>query len=200
MACPCNIVGLLQSNYPGIFSASLNGSTTIEVSNDTGLVLVGPTISNLNISAYAYLPGQDQFLGATCAASAEASLPWITKYDCFNDQTYFIPTVGSRASITNGPINGVSLHCTPGIISRSFNADASSGPASPFISALREDGFGLVYTGLPIEVDTSVPKIYEIQLGFLGVIRAFLQNFSVSVNPPDPARVQYSFVFAGAIT
>lgn len=201
MPCPCNIVGLLQSNYQGIFSASINGSTTIEIS-DEGTVLLGQTVSTLNIGAYAFLPGQDKFLGATCNASAEAQIPWITKEDCATNNVYFIPRSGARASITNGAsLNPaiIRLECSPGIISTSFDANASSGPASPYITGLREDGFKLVYDGNPIGVDTSAPIAYVINLGFVGTITAFLQNFSLTVSPPDPARVSYSFVFAGTI-
>jgi hypothetical protein len=195
LACECNLVGLLTSNYEGIFSASINGSTTIEIAEDSGVVLLGQTVNNLSISAYAFPPGGDRFLGATCAASAQASIPWITKYDCANNRTYFIPKSGAKASIVNGPINNLTLECSPGIIETEFNADASGGPASPYILSDREDGFNLVYTGNPIPVETGRPQVYTIDLGFIGTIQAFLQSFSFNVNPPDVARVQYSFVF-----
>jgi len=189
----------LTTNYQGIYSASINGSTTIEISEDTGLVLLGSTVSTLNIGAYAYLPGQDPFRGASCAASAEASIPWLTRNDCFNNTVHFIPRAGGKASITNGPIDGVTLECYPGITGTSFSADASSGPATSYISFQREDGYNLVYTGTPISVESGKPQVYTIDLGFVGQIKAFLQNFSISINPPDVAKVQYSFVFAGII-
>lgn len=173
----------------------MNGSTTIEVS-ESGLVLLGSTVNNLTIGAYAFLPGQDKFLGAHCPASAQASIPWITKYDCYSNRTYFIPKSGAKASITNGPINNLALDCSPGILDTDFSADASGGPSTPFISSSREDGFNLVYTGNPIHVETGRPQMYTITLGFIGTIEAFLQSFSFSVNPPEPAKVQYSFVFS----
>jgi hypothetical protein len=195
MACECSLVGLLSSNYQGIISASVNGSTTVEIAEDEGIVLLGQTVNNLSISAYAFLPGQDRFLGATCAASAQASMPWVSKYDCANDRTYFIPRAGGKASVINGPITGLSLECSPGIFNTEFNADASGGPASPIVNVIREDGFNLVYTGTPIPVATGYPQVYLISLGFLGNIEAYLQSFSFSVSPPDVAKVQYSFVF-----
>ncbi len=199
VTCSCNIVGLLSTNYQGIFSASINGSTVIEIAEDSGTVLIGQTTNNLTIGAYAFLPGGDHFLGASCQASAQASIPWLTKFDCFKDEVHFIPRVGGTASVTNGPINNVSLTCSPGIESRSFTADASSGPATPFIKGVREDGFNLVYTGNPIAIESAKPAAYNIQLGFVGTIKGFLQSFSVSVNPPDVAKVQYSFVFSGVV-
>lgn len=196
MTCSCNLVGLLNTSYRGIFSAAINGSTEIEVAED-GTVLLGSTQNNLSIGAYAFLPGQDRYLGASCPASAQAQLPWITRRDC-SGNVYFIPRSGGKASITNGPIDGVSLECSPGIVDTSFQADAGGGPASPFVSANRVDGFNLIYTGNPIPIDSGYPKMYTINLGFVGSISAYLQSFSLSVNPPDVARVQYSFVFIGA--
>lgn len=160
---------------------------------------MGQTVSNLSIGAYAFLPGQNKYLGATCAASAEANIPWVTKVDCATNSTYFIPRSGGTASVTNGPIDNVSLSCSPGIVSTTFNADASGGPASQVIRSDREDGYNLIYTGNPISISSGVPQMYEISLGFLGTISAFLQSFSLSVSPPQPATVQYSFVFDGTI-
>jgi hypothetical protein len=204
MACECSIVALLQNNIPGIFSASIDGSTTVEISEDSGLILLGQTVSTLNIGAYAYVPGQDPFLGATCRFEASAQIPWITKFDCFSGNTYFIPKSGARASMTNREDSGISssiisMSCNPGVMGVSLSADASNGPASPYFLADREDGFNLVFTGNPIPVNTGVPQAYNIDLGFTSTIRGFLQSFSLTVNPPDVAKVQYSFAFSGII-
>jgi hypothetical protein len=204
VACECNIVGLLTASYQGIFSAAIDGSTAIEVSEDDGTVLLGQTVSTLSIGAYAYIPGEDRYLGATCPMQASAQVPWVTKYDCANDVVYFIPKAGGKASIVNGGGSGVdssiiSLECSPGIINTNLQADATSGPATPYIMAEREDGYNLVYTGNPIPIESAKPQLYEIELGFVGTIRGFLQNFSLSVSPPAPAKVQYSFVFSGVV-
>ena len=103
MSCTCNLVGLLSISYRGIFSASVNGSTAIEIAED-GTVLLGQTTNQLNIGAYAYIPGQDRFLGASCPFSAQASTPWLTKEDCQTGEIHYIPKVGGKASVTNlGP-------------------------------------------------------------------------------------------------
>ncbi len=201
MSCACNVVGLLSTSYQGIFSASIDGSTAVEVAED-GTVLLGQTISNLNIGAYAFLPGQDRFLGASCPVSARASIQWVTKENCETGEIHFIPKSGGKASITNRSASGVDstiidLTCSPGISSTSFEANAGSGPTSPFFFASREDGFNLEYNGNPLAVATGSPAAYTISLGFVGTITAFLQGFSLTVNPPDVARVQYSFTFAG---
>ena len=204
MSCECNIVGLLSTSLQGIFSASINGSTTIEIAED-GTVLLGSTTSNLTIGAYAFQPGQNRFLGASCPVSAQATIPWLTKEDCLTGTTYFIPRSGGSASITNRVASGISssiidIQCNPGIINKSFDANSNNGPASPFFFSDQEDGFNLVYTGTPIPVETGKPQVYTIDLGFVGTIRAFLQSFSLTVNPPEPATVQYSFVFSGVVT
>lgn len=204
MACECSIVGLLASSIPGVFSASIDGSTTVEISETDGTVLLGQTVSTLNIGAYAFSPGQSPYLGATCGVQASAQIPWITKYDCFSGNVYFIPKIGAKASITNRinsgiPSSVIDLECNPGIVSTSLSANASNGPASRVTLADKEDGYNLIYSGAPIPVATGVPQLYEIQLGFVGTIRGFLQNFTFEVNPPDYARVQYSFAFSGVV-
>lgn len=203
MACECNIVGLLTSSVRGVFSASIDGATSVEIAED-GTVLLGSTISSLNIGAYAFLPGQDKFLGASCPFSATATIPWVTKEDCATGTTYFIPRAGGDASTTNHQASGVDsnlirLDCTPGIINKSFQANAGGGPASPFFLSDREDGYNLVYNGSPIAIESGKPQMYTISLGFVGSIEAFLQSFSITINPPEPARVNYSFAFSGIV-
>ena len=192
--CQCNIVALLNVNYDGIISASINGGTSVEISEE-GVVLIGSTVNTLTISAYPFSPGGDWFLGATCPSSAEAQIQWVQKYDCFTDTMHFIPKSGGKASITGGPINGVTLGCDPNIVTESFSANASSGPATAYITNERRDGYDLRYSGSPIAVNSAYPGIYNINLGQAGIIQGYLQSFSLSVSPPQPATVSYSFVF-----
>jgi hypothetical protein len=184
----------MSVNYTGIVSASINGSTTVDIA-ESGLVLLGATINTLSITAYAFEPGGDWFLGATCPSSAQAQLNWVQKYDCIRDTMYFIPKTGGKASITGGPIDGVTLGCDPNIVSDNFSASASSGPTTPYITNERRDGFNLIYTGRPIPINSGSPDTYNILLGPGGSIDANLQSFSLNVNPPQPATVNYSFVF-----
>lgn len=192
--CSCNLVGLLSTSYSGIISASINGGTNVEVAED-GLVLLGPTVNTLSISAYPFTPGGDWFLGARCPSSAQAQIEWIQKYDCYNQITHFIAKSGGKASISGGPIDGLSLGCDPDVVTSSFDASASSGPTTPYISVQRRDGFNLIYTGRPIAIQSGSPRPYNITLGTAGTIRAYLQSFSLTVTPPSPATVSYSFVF-----
>lgn len=192
--CSCNIVGLLSINYSGIVSASINGGTNVEVAED-GLVLLGPTVNTLSITAYPFLPGGDWFLGASCPSSAQAQIDWIQKYDCYNQITHFITKAGGKASISGGPIDGVSLECDPNVITNSFDASASSGPTTSYLSVQRKDGFNLIYTGRPIAIQSGSPRPYTITLGTVGTISAYLQSFSLTITPPSPATVSYSFVF-----
>ncbi len=192
--CECNIVALLNINYSGISSANINGGTTVEVAED-GLVLLGATINNLSITAYPFSPGGDWYMGATCPSSAEAQLQWVQKYDCINNVTHFIPKSGGKASVTGGALDGIDLQCDPNVVTSSFSANASSGPATHYIENERRDGYNLVYTGGPIAIQSARPRYYSISLGIGGTIRGYLQSFSLSVSPPSPATVNYSFVF-----
>ena len=198
-SCECNIAALLTMNYSGIVSANINGGTTVELS-ESGLVLIGPTINSLALTAYAYEPGSDMYLGATCPLQASASIQWVQKYDCIRDVVHFIPKSGGKASISGGTTSGglpgvVYLECDPGITTTQFNASAQSGPTTPYISNDRRDGFNLIYTGRPIPIQSGSPQPYTIQLGPSYSIRAYLQSFSLSINQPSPATVNYSFVF-----
>lgn len=192
--CACDIVALLNVNYSGIISANIGGSTTVDLSED-GLVLLGPTINNLSISAYPFDPSGDWFMGVRCASSAEAQLQWVQKYDCFNNEMYFIPKSGGKASITGDDIDGITLSCDPNIVTETFSANASSGPATHYITNERRDGFNLRYTGDPIAINSASPQAYNINLGQAGIIHGYLQSFNISVSPPSPAVVNYSFVF-----
>jgi len=192
--CECNLVGLLNINYSGIISANIDGGTTVEIS-DEGLILLGATINTLSISAYAFEPGGDWYLGVTCASQAQAALQWIQKYDCFTDTVHFIPKSGGKSSVTGGPIDNVTLECDPNIVTETFSASAQSGPSTAYITTERRDGFNLRYTGRPIPVESGSPSPYTINLGPAGTIVGYLQSFSLTVAPPQPATVNYSFVF-----
>ena len=199
--CECHIVALLEMSYDGIISASINGSTTVEVS-ESGLVLLGATVNTLSISAYAYEPGNDRYLGATCPMQASASIPWVQKYDCIRDVVHFIPKSGSKASISGGTIQGgipgvVYLGCDPNVTTTQFSASAQSGPTTPYISNDRRDGFNLVYTGRPIPISSGSPRPYHLNIGPDMTITAYLQSFGLNINQPAPAIANYSFVFAG---
>lgn len=195
--CPCSLAGLLSINYQGIISASLDGNTEVNVASD-GTVLIGPTTSTLNISGYAFLPGGDRYLGAKCPSGASAQIRWIQRYDCTTGITHFIPQAGGKASITGGPINGVSLECDPNIESKSFSANAGSGPTTPYLTSIRRDGFNLIYAGTPIPIASASPAPYSINLGPFSV-QAYLQSFNLSVSPPSPTTVNYSFVVSGKV-
>lgn len=214
MGCECILANQFEVTLSGVYDASIDGSTTIEISDDTGLLLIGSTVSTLNISAYAFKPDQDPFLrrnpdSPLCSFSASASIPWITKFNCETGETYFIPKLGAKASTINFSDDVVDpdvikLECKPGIINKSLNASVGSGPTTPITFVDREDGYNLVYKGGPIPVNTGIPQIYTIDLGKLdgqplGKIKGFLQSFSLTVNPPDVARVQYSFVFTSIV-
>jgi hypothetical protein len=197
--CECNIAALLEMSYDGIISAAINGGTTVEIS-ESGLVLLGATVNTLAISAYAYEPGQDRYLGASCPLQASASIPWVQKYDCVRDTVHFIPKSGSKASISGGTVTGgipgvLYLDCDPNVTTTQFTASVQNGPVTPYISNDRRDGFNLVYAGRPIPINSGSPQAYTLQLGPSYTIRGYLQSFNLNINHPSPATVNYSFVF-----
>lgn len=189
--------------YPGIISASVNGSTNfiyvlqscIEGQPDT--FLKGPSTGSINISAYGYAAGTpDKYLGVGCPSRAGVDIPLFTKFDCERNLTRFLPRRGGTAYRAGDPIAGITLVnelCGFPVV----DANASSGPFSPYFMNTQFQGTGLIWTGPPISIDTTSTAnlAYDITIGPFN-IQAFLNSFSIEINPPTGARVNYSFQYS----
>jgi hypothetical protein len=201
MVCSCNIVGAMAITYPGIISASINGSTNFIyvlqacMEGTVDKVLRGPSTGNINISAYGYLPGGDKYLNVACPSKAGVSVPLFSKFDCENNFTRFFPRRGGQAYRSGDPITGITLVnelCSFNVL----EASAQSGPYSPYFLETQYQGTGLIWTGPPIAIDTTSTTIPVYELDIAGwTIQAYLNNFTIEVNPPTGARVNYSFQY-----
>lgn len=191
--CVCNLAGMVSTNYRGIVSASINGSTQIEVA-DNGLVLLGHTTNSLSLTAHPFPPGGDKFMGVRCPSSVNVSLDWEQKYDCFNKKMYFIPKLGGRGSVVGDRIQGVTVLCDPNIVQESMEANAQGGPTTFAIDSIRKDIYGISYTGGPIPINTLSSSSYTLYIGSYN-IKAYLQSFNIEVRPPSPASASYTFIF-----
>lgn len=195
--CVCSIAGMLDVGYDGIISASLTAGTDIKVTSE-GVILQGPTLGSLNITAYPF-PRDTynlmDYFGVQCPSRVGVNMSWVQKYDCDNDIYYFIPIRGGLAYYEGDLPVQFSIDTT--ITSyESMDASAASGPAAVVLQMTHFDVYGLYYNGLPIPIEAGIPQAYEIFQGILPVgAELYLQSFSFSFTPPNDATVNYSFAF-----
>jgi hypothetical protein len=199
----CNIVGLMAMTYPGIVSASINGSSNLVyvlqscIEGVVDNVLKGPSTGSINLSAYGYAPGVlDKYLGVKCASRAGVDMSLFTKFDCERNLTRFMPKRGGMAYRAGDEIEGITIVnevCSYPVM----EASAAEGPYNPYFINTQYQGTGLIWTGPPIPVNTSSTGsiIYELTIGPFN-IQAYLNNFSIEVNPPTGGRCSYSFQYS----
>jgi hypothetical protein len=202
MADCCQLVSGLQLNIGGCaISINMNSSTEIVKECDNE-ILIGATNGTLSLNAYV-----DGFFSVftDCATSASLSVPWIRRYDCENDTVYFINSGDGSASIIGDP-PFVSLITSVGRSYPNLSASVGSGPSTVYALQTQEDGYGLIYSGGPINFDSSnesdlirtfssiiSPSILELPNG---VSDLHLQSFNVNYSPGEIPTANYSFAFS----
>ena len=189
----CKLVGGLnvEAGEGCIISISMNSSTESSKIGDN--IIVGPTIGTVSISGYA----STEF-HTGCPGRAGVSIPWIRKFDCDENEVYFI-YAGAGKSFVYGDVGGLaSLVASVGREYRMLNANISSGPATIYSDDVQEDGYGLRYIGGPISFtadDDSIPILEN--FGY-GIGDMHMQNFSLELSPGNLPIASYSFVFGFA--
>jgi hypothetical protein len=198
--CACDIV----AEFPilkglGIISANLRTNTDITLTVDNQ-PLYGATTGDLSITAYAPLSNTDNL---KCPARAGVNYNWDRRMECENGNliVHFIPRGGTKA-YKEGPVTSdISIIVVRGYTS--FSASASSGPTTPFIYNLHEDGYNFSYSGTPITisaVDSKNPKSLSIfaSTGLDVLVNAtyYLQSFGWEYTPPNIPTVTYSFLLS----
>lgn len=198
-SCVCHIV----ANFPylvdyGIISATLKTNKNVVVT-EGGLVLYGPTLGDLSITAYSPLP-TGTVIG--CPSRAGVGYEWDQRFDCESRdfRVYFIPRGKDRAYI-EGDAPSSQITMTSVNSYTTFSASAASGPFSLYLELTHKDGYNFRYSGPPIQIDssngrssTSVPFLASI---LPAASRLYLTNFAWEYNPPNIPTVSYSFLFSG---
>ena len=196
--CSCSIAGMLDPGMNGIISATINAGTDVKVTSE-GVILLGPTLGSVNISAYPFPPDNNlnlmEYYGVECPSRVGINMNWVQKYDCDADIYYFIPMRGGLAWYEGDLPQQFTLNET--IISyESINASASSGPATMVSQMTHVDVYGLNYSGMPIAINGGEPESYNILTAIMPVdAELYLQSFSFDFTPPTQATVNYSFAF-----
>jgi hypothetical protein len=182
--CCCLVVSTLNLGLDGVLSVSTNSNSEIAaVCGDEPLE--GPVTHSVSLTGYA-----SSTVWNDCPAKAGVNIPYIRKYDCVNNKLYFI-FAGQGQSFISGPAGVfVSLFKAFSTVT-SFSANASSGPSTPYMVTTQTNGYGLRYSGGPIDFTTS-DLASPIDLGSLGA--HYLQSFSFDAQPGQLPIASYNFV------
>jgi len=218
----CRLVSGLQLNVNGcVVSINMNSSTEIikecesEDVGVTGEILIGATKGSMSINTFVkeYTDAPDSTIIFTeCSTSANLSIPWMTRYDCDsgNDYTQYINTGQGAATIIGEPPYVVLLNSVVTAYPN-LTANSSSGPATIYSLQPQIDGYGLSYTGGPIDFNSSdeatlkislgdiIPTNILTELGFpaeLGNTTMYLQSFNVNYTPGEIPTANYSYAFS----
>jgi hypothetical protein len=188
----CQLVGDLDLGIEGCI-ISINTSCNTEWSMACGDTqpLEGPSTGTVNITAYA-----DTQLWIGCPSKAGVSIPFVRKYDCEEDITYFIFNGQGQSYYTGEADQYVRLIHELGYTCEAISASSASGPTSIYTRSRQVNGYGMEYTGQPIPFITSAEGTAIVLGGILGDTTYYLQSFSLDLNPGQFPTASYSFVHA----
>jgi hypothetical protein len=190
MASCCQVVGDLQLGINGcVISINTNCSTESTIACGDETPLAGPTTGTITITAIA---DDEPWVG--CPAKAGVNIPYIRKYDCDNDIIYFISN-GQGQSFVSGDTKGLASVKYPLDTCLSLSASSSSGPASLYTESEQVNGYGFIFSGDPIRVETD-KNMEPINIGF-GPSKLYLQSVSFDAQPTQLPTVTYTFVHGG---
>ena len=187
-ACECNVA----ANFPhlqgqGFISVSLRANTQILITVDTPrIVLTGPTVGELSITAYSTYEIFD------CPGRAGVSYEWMQRYDCENDIMHFIPRGGDRSYYEGEITEDISM--TTAVSYDTFSASAASGPHTPYLMTPHSDGYNFNYGGRPIEVAGRWTGAGAVEALLPEESEVYLTSFTWEQTPPSWPTVSYSFI------
>ena len=195
--CSCNIA----ANFPvlgadGVISAGLRTNTNITVT-EGGLVLYGPTVGDLSVTAYGR---HDTSL--RCPGRAGSSYSWNQRLSCENGELtiYFIPGGKSKAYTEGDVISDIRMTEIDRLTYEMFSASAASGPTSVYLRTTHKDGYDLSYSGPPLFFDADVATETFNKGIFSSILptgsEIYLSSFSWNYEPPNIPTVSYSFIFS----
>lgn len=199
MATCCNLVGNFNITAPGIISVTSQGSTQMNLisAGGTNASTISPSTGTVSITAYA---SEERYIG--CPGRAGVTIPWVIRSNCAENiylfggagRSYISGEVGnfakfpSIAGITN-PISEYNV----------VSASAGSGPASLYEDSTQKDGYGLIYSGNPWNINTTTEAGCTINLtsyGIGGYGECKLQNINIQCVPGQIPVVNISFIYS----
>ena len=202
----CKLVGNLSLSRSGCFlSFSMNSRTEV-IKECDGEPLVGPSTGTVSVTAYMdSIAGSGGRIYSGCQSSANVSIPWTRKYDCETDTVHYI-NAGKGTSSVIGDTAPHAVIKNEAVVRRYPNISASVGSGPTTIYALQEqvDGYGLRYTGGPIDFDSDDENSLTFTPSSIippsvvmptGITDLYLQSFNLNLNPGEIPQVSYSFAF-----
>ena len=195
--CSCELAGSFNLGT-GIISANFKSNVNFTVT-EGGLVLHGPAMGDISITAYAPLGSES----LSCAGRAGTSFSWVQKSECDSGAivVHFIPSGVAKAYTEGSVTSRISMQTEPLCnVYDTFSASASSGPYTPIVRFSHEDGYNMTYNGSPIVV-SSASNEEASSVSFLTSIlpigsKLYMTNFSWTYTPPNIPVVNYSFIFS----
>lgn len=198
----CLLVGNMGITIPGcVISINMNSRTEV-VKECDGLPLIGPSTGSVSVTAYT----NDMRPYSGCQASANVSIPWVRRYDCETDTVYYINAGKGTASIIGESYVAAYASIINDVGRKYPNVSASVGNGPTSIYALQEqiDGYGLRYSGGPINFSSDNENSITFNFGSIvpsefnvpsGATDLYLQSFNLNLNPGEIPQVSYSFAF-----
>lgn len=185
----CKLVGNFVLNVTGcIISVSVNSSTEAsKICEDT--LVIGPTIGTASVVGYA-----TDTIHTGCPGRAGVSIPWVRKWDCENNEVYFL-FAGQGRSFVAGDVQNLATVNERICSYPTMNASAQGGPASIYMETDQEDGYGLRYVGQPFSFETSDENDVTFTNFGVGEGPLYLQSFNLDCSPGNIPTASYSFVF-----
>jgi len=185
----CKLVGNFVLGVAGcIISVSVSSSTEASKVCEETLV-IGPTIGTVSVVGYAA-----DTIHTGCPGRAGVSIPWVRKWDCVDNEVYFLFAGQGRSFIAGDISDLASIH--EGVCSYpSINASAQGGPTSIYMETDQNDGYGLTYIGQPFDFVTSDEDDVTFTNFGVGEGPLYLQSFNLDCSPGNIPTASYSFVF-----
>jgi hypothetical protein len=187
----CQLVGDFNLGGSGCI-ISVNTSCSAETSKPCGpeTILFAGAVETISISAYA-----TTLVHVGCSGKAGVSIPWIRKYDCMADKTYFIFSGEGESYVVGTAHDIASVKYEAPQTCDAISASSSSGPQSIYMRTSQTNGYGLRYSGGPFSFDTGSAEGTTLDLGYV-LGEGYLQNFSYESQPGQLPIVNYTIVRA----
>jgi hypothetical protein len=187
----CQLVGDLALDFSEGCLISINTTCNTEAIIACGEEnpLAGPTTGTLSITSFT---GNELWEG--CPSKVGLSVNYLRRYDCESNILYFIPN-GQGQSFIYGDITSNIAEIKYKLFTCvALSASSSSGPAAIYTNTPQTNGYGLIYNGGPINIETT-PEMLPMQLGVLPGSDLYLQSFSFDAQPGQFPTVTYSFAY-----
>lgn len=175
----------------GIISVSIQGSSSSRAIPGRGAdingIVPGPATGTVNITGYAFSPGDDKWLGVRCPSAAQASQTNYVKFNACTNKFLIIPSNVNSATLTGDDMDGVSFtqfsEC--GVI-EGLNAGIQNGITIAQKTTTRF-GHRLSFRGFNFP-DLEAKNVF-------GAEPCFIQSLSINSNFPQPAQFSAGYQF-----